>query len=148
MNSVSARFPLLVFALAATFASLPVHAAQTPSTQTTPPATQTPPPAKPKKKPAEPIDPNTSAGVRGPASPLTVQVKLRNKAIAGAQVLVKNTDGTLAASCVTNDWGDCKVEVGADNYVITATAKKLAGTLSVGVTDSTNQVVIQLARVK
>src|SRR5579863_8927504 len=36
MNSVSARFPLLVFALAATFASLPVHAAQTPSTQATP----------------------------------------------------------------------------------------------------------------
>lgn len=148
MKSLSAGLPFLVFSLAAVSASPPVHAAQTPSTQTAPPATQTNPPAKPKKKPAEPIDPDTSAGVRGPASPLTVQVKLRNKAIAGAQVLVRNTNGTLAASCVTNDWGDCKVEVGADNYLIIATAKKLAGTLSVGITDATNQVVIQLAAVK
>jgi hypothetical protein len=148
MRSVGASIPLTVFALAAMFVSAHLHAAQTPDFQQAQPSSQTPSTEKPKKKPAEPIDPDTTAGVRGPTSPLTIQVKLRNKSIAGAQVLVRNTNGTLAASCVTNDWGDCKVEVGADNYMILATAKKLSGTMSVGVTDSTNQVVIQLSKAK
>ena len=64
MKQWCAQAFLAVSLLTALPAPLPAQTAPAPGTQTTTPATQQPAP-KTKKKPDEPIDPNTTAGVRG-----------------------------------------------------------------------------------
>ena len=150
MKTVSASALILVAALAALPGCLQAQSTPAPSTQSTSPSQQTTPPAKPKpkKKPDEPIDPDATAGVRGNGTVHTVQVLLKGKPAQGAHVAVKNTNGTLAASCYTGDSGECQVDVGADSYIIDATIKGRAGTVSMPVNDSTGPIVIRLAKMK
>jgi hypothetical protein len=152
MRAVCAMTWILMAALAALPAGLLSQTAPTPSTQTAPasnPQSQSTPAAKPKpKKPEEPIDPDATAGVRGPGTTHTVRVLLKGKPAEGAHVVVKNTNGTLAASCDTSDSGECQVDVGADSYMIAATRNGRAGAVSMPVNDSTGPIVIKLAKVK
>jgi hypothetical protein len=136
---------VLACVLVATVLAFSDLQAQSSSGQTTQ-QTQNPPPAKPKTKPQEPIDPNETAGVRGPGSLLTVKVMLKNKSVEGAHVVVKNTNGSLAASCYTGAKGDCKVDVGPDDYVFHATTTNREGSVSTHVTDSSRPVVIKLSK--
>jgi hypothetical protein len=78
----------------------------------------------------------------------TVRVLLKGKPAVGAHVVVKNTNGSLAASCDTSDTGECQVDIGADSYVIGATRNGRAGTVSMPVNDSTGPIVIKLAKVR
>jgi hypothetical protein len=149
MNTLCARGFLVAALLTAWPGRLPAQSTAASGTQTTTPATQQPAPKpKPKKKPDEPIDPDTTAGVRGPGTTHTVRVLLKGKPAVGAHVVVKNTNGTLAASCFTNDSGECQVDVGADSYVLSATEKDRAGSVSLAVTDATGPIVIKLAKIK
>jgi hypothetical protein len=147
MTTTSAKKMVLACALVANLIAFPALQAQSSSGQTAP-QTQNPPPPKPKTKPQEPIDPNETAGVRGPGSPVTVRVMLKNKTVEGAHVVVKNTNGSLAGSCTTGVSGDCKVEVGPDNYVILATMTGREGSVTAHVTDSTGPIVIKLTKIK
>jgi hypothetical protein len=147
MNPWCAQAFLAASLLTALPAWLPAQSAPAPGTQTTAPATQQPKP-KPKKKPDEPIDPNTTAGVRGPGITHTVRVLRMGKLAAGAHVVVKNINGTLAASCFTNDNGECQVDVGADSYIVSATEKGRAASASLKVADSMGPIVIKLIKVK
>lgn len=150
MKTVSARTMILVMALAALPLCLQAQSNPAPSTQSTTSPQQATPPAKPKpkKKPDEPIDPDATAGVRGTGAMHTVRVLLKGKPVQGAHVMVKNTNGTLAASCYTSDTGECQVDVGADSYIIDAASKGRAGTVSMPVNDATGPIVIKLAKVK
>jgi hypothetical protein len=147
MTTTSAKTMVLACALVANLLAFPALQAQPSSRQT---ATQTPPPPppKPKTKPQEPIDPNETAGVRGPGSPVTVRVMLKSKTVEGAHVVVKNANGSLAGSCTTGASGDCKVEVGPDDYVIHATMTGREGSVTTHVTDSTGPIVIKLTKTK
>jgi hypothetical protein len=147
MTTTSAKTMVLACALGANLLAFPALQAQPSSGQT---ATQTPPPPppKPKTKPQEPIDPNETAGVRGPGSPVTVRVMLKSKTVEGAHVVVKNANGSLAGSCTTGASGDCKVEVGPDDYVIHATITGREGSVTTHVTDSTGPIVIKLTKTK
>jgi hypothetical protein len=143
MNAVCARSFILVAALLAVSAGV-----QSQSTPTSP-QPQSNPPAKAKpKRPPEPIDPDNSAGVRGSGTSHTVRVLRKAKPAEGAHVLVKNTNGSLAASCYTNSSGECQVDIGADSYIIDATGNGRAGTVSLKVDDATGPIVIKLAKVK
>jgi hypothetical protein len=145
MRSAQSKRLVLLCALAAMPASLAW--AQASSTQSTQPAGQTTPPkAAPKKAPQKPIDPDESAGVRGVGSPLTVQVLMRGKAVKNAHVLVKNTNGTLAGSCFTSAAGNCKMEVGPDDYEVDATGNGRAGVLKLHVSAETRTVSIKLLK--
>jgi hypothetical protein len=151
MKSMCVKALILAAAFAVTpfgFNSRPalVFAAQTAPAAN--PAPQSNPPAKAKKRPDEPIDPDATAGVRGTGTAHTVRVLFKSKPAAGAHVVVKNTDGTLAASCYTGDAGECQVNVGADRYTIGATTKGRAGIVSMSVEDSTGPIVVKLAKVK
>jgi hypothetical protein len=151
MNSICAKVLILASALALFPVGLQSQSSSASATQTATPASPQPqsnPPAKPKKKPDEPIDPDATAGVRGNGTTHTVRVLLKGKPAAGAHVVVKNTNGTLAASCYTSDSGECQVDVGADKYIIGATTKGRAGTVSMPVDDSTGPIVIKLVKVK
>jgi hypothetical protein len=122
---------------------------QSPSTQGTQPAGQTTSPKPvPKKTPQKPIDPDETAGVRGSAPPLRVRVLMSGKAVENAHVVVKNTNGTLAGSCFTNATGDCKVDVGPDDYEIAATGNGRAATLKLHLTKETGAVSIRLLKAK
>jgi hypothetical protein len=135
------------FALLCVLALLPASGfawAQSSSTQSNQPSGQT----APKKTPQKPIDPDESAGVRGTGSPLTVRVLMKGKIVENAHVVVKNTNGTLAGSCFTSATGDCKVEVGPDNYRIDATGNGRTGTLKLHVTEQTSSVSIRLLKAK
>ena len=149
MNAASARALILMAALLAGLLSRQVQAqsnqAATPSNSQSQSTTQ----AKPKaKKPDEPIDPDATAGVRGTGAMHTIRVLLKGKPAEGAHVVVKNSNGTLAASCYTSDTGECQVEVGADSYTIGATRNGRAGTVSMAVDGSTGPIVIRLAKGK
>jgi hypothetical protein len=152
MIAECAKTFVVMAALAALPAGLSSQTAPSPSTQTATasnPQSQSTPPAKPKpKKPEEPIDPDATAGVRGPGTTHTIRVLLKGKPAVGAHVVVRNTNGTLAASCDTSDTGECQVDVGADSYVIGATRNGRVGTVSMPVSDSTGPIVIKLAKVK
>ncbi len=125
--------------------ALPASHGQTGSPQQQPP---NPPKQKPSKKPEEPIDPDTSAGVRGPGSTHTVRVLRKGKPMEGAHVVVKNTNGSVAASCYTSASGECQVDVGADSYVIDAAKDGSVGTVSLPVNDATRAIVIRLTKAK
>src|ERR1700677_2927163 len=104
MNSMCAKALILAAALAVLPVGSHSQSSPTSATQTATPASPQPqsnPPAKPKKKPDEPIDPDATAGVRGNGTTHTVRVLVKGKPAAGAHVVVKNTNGTLAASCYT-----------------------------------------------
>jgi hypothetical protein len=119
------------------------------STQNAQPTGQTTPPkAAPKKPPQEPINPDETAGVRGSAPPLRVRVLMSSKAVENAHVVVKNTNGTLAGSCFTNATGDCKVDVGPDDYEINATGNGRTATLKLHLTKETGTVSIKLLKAK
>jgi uncharacterized protein with FMN-binding domain len=118
------------------------------SAQSTQPTGQTTPKPAPKKPPQEPIDPNETAGVRGSGSPLTVRVLIKGKAVENAHVVVKNSNGTLAGSCFTNATGECKVDVGPDDYEIDATGNGRTGTLKLHVSAATRTVSIKLLKAK
>jgi hypothetical protein len=152
MRAMCVTTLIAVAAFAFVPAGMPSQAAQTPATQTgTAPnaQSQSSTAAKPKpKKPDEPIDPDATAGVRGTGAMHTVRVLLKGKPAVGAHVVVKNTSGTLAASCYTSDSGECQVEVGADSYMIAATRNGRAGSVSMPVNDSTGPIVIKLVKVK
>jgi hypothetical protein len=105
-------------------------------------------PPKPAKKPEEPIDPDNSAGVRGPGTTHTVRVLRKGKPAEGAHVVVKNNNGSVAATCDTSAAGECQVDVGADSYIINATANGRSGSVSLPVTDSSGPIVIKLVKVK
>jgi hypothetical protein len=105
-----------------------------------------PPKAAPKKAPSKPIDPDESAGVRGSGSPLTVRVLIKGKSVENAHVMVKNANGSLAGSCFTGVTGDCKVDVGADDYEIEATGNGRNGTLKLHVSEQTRRVTIKLLK--
>lgn len=155
MKRRRARAAVLLVVLAAWPACLQLRSATMPgtltaagvqsSTRSNPPAnTQT----KPKKKPEEPIDPDTTAGVRGSGVMRTVRVLLKGKPAEGAHVVVKNTNGSLAASCDTSEAGVCRVEIGSDHYTITATGSGHAGAVSMQVNDATGPIVIRLKKPK
>jgi hypothetical protein len=152
MTAVRTTTLIVMALIAASSAGLLSPTAPTPSTQTAPasnPQPQSTTAAKPKpKKPDEPVDPNFTAGVRGSGTMHTVRVLLKGKPAAGAHVVVKNTNGTLAASCYTSDSGECQVDMGADSYIIDATKNGRAGTVSMPVDDATGPIAIKLARVK
>jgi hypothetical protein len=140
----------LLIALAQLACALPSQAAAAPAIQATASSgsqSQAPAP-KPKKKPEEPIDPDATAGVRGNGTTHTVRVLQSARPAAGAHVVVKNTNGSLAASCFTNDAGECTVDIGADNYRIDATKIGRAGTVSLSVNDATGPIVIRLHKPK
>jgi uncharacterized protein with FMN-binding domain len=123
--------------------------AQSASTQSTQPTSQTAPPkAVPKKAPSKPIDPDETAGMRGSGSPLTVRVLVKGKTVDNAHVVVKNTNGTVAGSCFTSAAGDCKVDVGPDDYEIDATGNGRTGTLKLHVSAETRTVSIKLLKAK
>lgn len=116
-----------------------------------PPAPQTtgqtsPAQTPPKKKPSKPINPDETGGVRGPGSPLTVRVLLKGKTVENAHVTVKNSNGTLAGSCFTNASGNCKVDVGPDDYEIDAAGDGRTGTLKLHVSAETGIVSIKLLK--
>jgi hypothetical protein len=71
---------------------------------------------------------------------------MRGKAVENAHVTVKNANGTLAGSCFTNASGDCKVDVGPDDYEIDAAGNGRTGTLKVHVSEKTNAVSIKLLK--
>jgi hypothetical protein len=151
MNAVGARELLLTAALVAVSAGL--HSQSTPpaGTQTSSPSStqQSTPPAKAKpKKPVEPIDPDATAGVRGSGITRTIRVLRKGTPAEGAHVVVKNTNGSVAATCDTNAEGECQVDIGADSYIIDAAKKRHAGTVSLAVDDSTGPIVIKLVKVK
>jgi len=152
MNGVSARTLTLMVALVALPGSLQSQSSPASSTQTANPSSaqsQTSPPAKAKpRKPEKPIDPDESAGVRGSGSTHTVRVLRKGAPAEGAHVVVNNTNGSVAASCYTNAAGECQVDVGADSYIIKATKKGRAGTVSLPVDDSTGPIVVKLVNVK
>ncbi len=147
MTTTTAKTKVLACALLANLLTIPALQARSSSAQTAT-QTQNPPPPKPKTKPQEPIDPNETAGVRGPGSPVTVRVMLKSKTVEGAHVVVKNTNGSLAGSCTTGVSGDCKVEVGPDNYIILATMTGREGSVTTRVTDSSGPIVIKLTKIK
>lgn len=105
------------------------------------------PPAKAKKPPEEPIDPDTTAGVRGNGFIHTVRVLRKGQPAEGAHVVVKNANGSVAATCFTNADGECQVDIGADRYTMVATRKNHAGAVSMQVTDATGTIVIKLKKV-
>ena len=105
-----------------------------------------PPKAAPKKPPSKPIDPDETGGVRGSGSPLTVRVLMKGKAIENAHVMVKNDSGSLAGSCFTSATGECKVDVGPDEYEIDATGNGRKGTLKLHVSEHTGTVSIKLLK--
>jgi hypothetical protein len=150
MKASRAKTLILVAALAALPVRFRSQAASTPSIQATSPSnTQTPSTNSPKpkpKKPDEPINPDATAGVRGAGSVHTVRVLLKGKPADGAHVVVKNTNGTLAASCDTSDSGECQVDLGADSYLLIATRHARAGTVSMPVDDATGLIVINLVK--
>jgi len=142
---------LIVIAALAGFPDglLPQSASSTQTATASAPQTQSTTAPKPKpKKPEEPIDPDATAGVRGPGAMHTIRVLLKGKPAEGAHVVVKNTNGTLAATCDTSVSGECQVDVGADSYVIAATRNGRAESVSMAVSDSTGPIVIKLAKVK
>lgn len=147
MTTTSAKTMVLACTLIATVLAIPALQAQSSSGQTAAPP-PSPPPAKQKTKPPEPIDPNETAGVRGPSSPVTVRVMLKSKAVEGAHVVVKNTNGSLAGSCTTSASGECQVAVGPDDYVIHATMTGREGSVTTHVTDSTGPIVVKLTKIK
>jgi hypothetical protein len=140
------------FVLLCTLAAMPVCClawAQGSSAQGSQTAGQAASPqAAPKKKPAKPIDPDEVAGVRGSGSPLTVRVLVKGKTVENARVVVKNANGTLAGSCFTSSTGDCKVDVGPDDYEIDATGNGRTGTLKLHVSADTGIVSIKLLKKK
>lgn len=151
MSALSARALFLAAALVAVPVSLQSQAASPAGTQASSPSStqQSAPPAKAKpKKPAEPIDPDATAGVRGSGTTHIIRVLRKGAPAEGAHVVVKNTDGSVAASCDTNAEGECQVDVGADSYIISATKRRHAGTVSQPVDDSTGPIIIKLVKVK
>lgn len=139
------------FVLFCTLAAMPGSLAWTlasPAQSTQPPAQTTPPKAAAKKPPQEPIDPNETAGVRGPGNLLTVRVLMRGKIVENAHVVVKNANGTLAGSCFTSTTGVCKVDVGPDDYEIDATGNGRKATLKMHVSEQTGTVSIKLLRAR
>jgi hypothetical protein len=141
------RFVLLC-ALAAT-PTCGLACAQSSSTQGNQPSGQTTPPkTAPKKPPSKPIDPDEGAGVRGSGSPLTVRVLMRGKAVENAHVVVKNKNGTVAGSCFTSATGDCKVDVGPDDYEIDATGNGGTAILKLHVSAETRVVSLKLLKAK
>jgi len=150
VRRVSAGTSVLLTALVLLPRALPSQPVPAASPQAASPAgsqTQTPAP-KPKKKPEEPIDPDATAGVRGNGTTHTVRVLHKGSPAIGAHVVVKNTNGSLAASCFTNDAGECTVDIGADSYIIDATRNGRAGTVSLAVEDATGPIVIKLHKPK
>jgi hypothetical protein len=151
MNAVRAGVMLLMAALVAVPAGLQSQSTQPAGTQTSSPSStqQSAPPAKAKpKKPAEPIDPDATAGVRGSGTTHTIRVLRKGTPAEGAHVVVKNTNGSVAATCDTNAGGECQVDIGADSYIFAATKRKHAGTVSLAVDDSTGPIVVKLVKVK
>jgi hypothetical protein len=148
MRSACGKRLVLLCALAAAM-MVSFAWAQTSSAQSTQPTGQTAPPAPaPKKTPSKPIDPDASAGVRGSGSPLTVRVLMRGKTVENAHVVVKNTNGSIAGSCFTSSTGDCKVEIGPDDYEIAATGNGRSATLKLHVSAETPTVSIKLLKAK
>ncbi len=148
MTNSCAKTMVLACALVTTSFSFQALQAQSSSGQTAPQTQNPPPPPKPKTKPPEPIDPNETAGVRGPGSPVTVRVMLKSKTVEGAHVVVKNANGSLAGSCTTGATGDCKVDVGPDDYVMRATTSDREGSVTTHVTEKTGPIVIKLSKTK
>jgi len=109
---------------------------------------QPPKPPPPAKKPADPVDPNATAGVRGPGIPIKIEVRYKRKPVDGASVLAKNPDGKLAGSCTTDSTGMCVLSVGAGEYSFSAAQNGLVGTISAQVTAAAKPVAITLAKVK
>jgi len=110
--------------------------------------TQTNPPPKPKKKPEEPIDPDTTAGVRGSGAKHTVRVLIKGKPAEGAHVVMKNTNGNVAATCDTNESGECQVQLGPDRYAVAATGNGRTGAVTLDVSDASGPIVIKLKKAK
>ena len=130
-------------------AAMPGGLTQASQAQSNQPAGQTTPPkAAPKKPPQEPINPDETAGVRGSAPPLRVRVLMNGKVAENAHVVVKNTNGTLAGSCFTDAMGNCKVDVGPDDYEIDATGNGRAATMKLHLTKATGTVSIKLLKAK
>ena len=125
-----------------------VFAQASPAQSNQPVGQTTPPKAAPKKPPQEPINPDETAGVRGSAPPLRLRVLMSGKAVENAHVVVKNTNGTLAGSCFTNASGDCKVDVGPDDYEIDASGNGRVATLKLHLTKQTGTVSIRLLKAK
>jgi hypothetical protein len=115
------------------------------SGQTASPQAASPPAAAPKKKPS--ADPDSTLGVRGTGTSHTVRVLLSDKPVAGARVTVKkDATGIVAASCKTAASGECKVDIGADTYIIAATLKSHTGSKALAVRDSTDTIEIKLTK--
>ena len=130
-------------------AAMPGGLTQASPAQSNQPAGQTTPPkAAPKKPPQEPINPDETAGVRGSAPPLRVRVLMNGKVAENAHVVVKNTNGSLAASCDTNESGECQVELGPDRYAITATGSGRSAVVALAVSDATGSIVLKLKKPK
>jgi hypothetical protein len=137
---------ILLAALASVPAAWPKQQGAPSSSQTASPQQQ--PPPKPSKKPEEPIDPDATAGVRGSGAMHTVRVIHKGKPVPGAHVVVKNANGSLAASCYTNASGECQVQLGADNYVFHAKTDAQGGTASMSVTDASGPIIVKLHKVR
>ena len=133
------RMLALVSLLGVIAGGLQVTANPTPAQQTSPP---------PAKKPAEPIDPDATAGVRGPGYSVKVRVLLNGKPVYGAYVIAKNPNGSVAGTGNTNSVGECLLNVGEGDYGISATQNRKTGTASMHISASTGTIVIRLAKLK
>ena len=147
MKSARGKRILFLCVLAAMPGGL-ARAQGSPAQSNQPTGQATPPKAAPKKPPQEPINPDETAGVRGSAPPLRVRVLMSGRAVENAHVVVKNTNGTLAGSCFTNATGDCKVDVGPDDYEIRATGNGREATMKLHLTKETGTVSIKLLKAK
>ena len=146
MRNVCSKQFVLLCALAALQANNFAFA-QSSSPQTAQPTGQTTPPKPaPKKPPSKPINPDETAGVRGPGSLLTVRVLMKGKIVENAHVVIRNTNGTLAGSCFTSAAGNCKVDVGPDEYEIEAKGNGRAASMKVHVLADTGPVTIKLLK--
>jgi hypothetical protein len=103
---------------------------------------------RPAETPDEPVDPDSTAGVRGGGPSVRVEVQYRRKAVAGASVVAKNPDGRVAGTCNTDSAGVCALGIGAGDYMLTATQSGLAGTTPAEVTAASKPIAIKLVKEK
>ena len=109
----------------------------------TPPQQSTPP-----KKPEKPIDPDSTAGVRGPHYTLQVKLLRKGRPQPGAHVAASYADGFVAASCDANEKGLCILKVGPGDYRLSASYENASGGANIHLTAAPPLFVIRLAEAK
>ena len=87
-------------------------------------------------------------GTPAAAAKHTVRVLIKGKPAEGAHVVMKNTNGSVAATCDTNESGECQVQLGPDRYAVAATGNGRTGAVTLDVSDASGPIVIKLKKAK